>query len=403
LSQRLFYQDAYQTGFSAHILQHKTIDEHPAVLLDQTCFYPTSGGQMHDTGSLNGIAVMDVHAQNNDIWHLLASPLTGDQVQGHIDWPRRFDFMQQHTAFHILAGSVAKLFDTATLASHLGEQVSTIEIAMKELSGNQLKQLEEMANSVVWENRRVSAYFVSAEEATERNIRKALTGTGPFRLVEVFDFDLDPCGGTHVNSTGQVGLIKIISKERLRGHLRLFFVAGRRAWLELEKYQAILVQIGSRFTTGIGQLVENLDKLLIENKELRKNQQKQGRLLVENSLADLCAKAKERPIVAQVFNNVSMEDLRWLASAAVKGQSGIYLLAAISDQVYLVFSSSELCVDLRIVLQKVLPMINGKGGGEAGFVQAGGEDSSRIAETLQNAEDQVRQQLNLKPRETLVL
>lgn len=391
MTERLYFKDAYQTYFSAKVLQSGEMDGCPAVVLDQTCFYPTSGGQMHDTGWLNGIAVHDVKHQDGEIWHLLSLPLLDGTVEGKIDWQRRFDFMQQHTAFHILAGCFSELFKISTLASHLGEEVSTIEIDVTDLTEEMLQRVEERANQVVWENRAVDSFFVTPEQANDRVVRKKIVLDEPVRLVEIAGLDLDPCGGTHVAGTAQVGLIKILAAERIRGHWRLTFVAGRRGWQEFCRESQIIKTLSDALTTGSDQLKVQIEKLLVENKEMRKALQQHSRVQADQAMAGLCERAAQQGVVMQVFEGLAMEDLRRIAVSASKKQPGIYLLAAKNDQGYLVFANSKDPFDLRPVLKAVLPMINGRGGGEASLVQGGGPAHEALEQALERAAQLVRQ------------
>ncbi|NLP10050.1 hypothetical protein GX408_06580 [bacterium] len=385
MTERLYFDDAYQTHFSAQIMQSGVIDGCPAVVLDQTCFYPTSGGQMHDTGWMNGIAVHDVRYQDGEIWHLLSSPLLAGKVEGTIDWLRRFDFMQQHTAFHILAGCFNALFKISTLASHLGEEVSTIEIDVADLTVEIMQQVEERANQVVWENRAVDSFFVTPEQANDRLVRKKIALNGPIRLVEIAGLDLDPCGGTHVRSTAQVGVIKMLAAERIRGHWRLTFVAGRRGWREFCREYEIIRTLSDTLTTGTEQLMAQIEKILAENKEMRKALQQYNRAQVDQTMSGLCARAAQQGIVVQLFHDLSMEELRRVAVVASKKQPGVYLLAARSEQGYLVFANSRDQLDLRPVIKAVLPMINGRGGGEASLVQGGGPAHEALEQALERA------------------
>jgi alanyl-tRNA synthetase len=396
LTERLYYHDAYQTDFSSRIIARQTLEGGPAVRLEATLFYPTSGGQMHDVGWLNDVAVVDVCLIDDEIWHVLAAPLVDEQVHGKLDWPRRFDFMQQHTAFHLLAGAFTNLLQVETLASHLGEQSATIEIGLAEIDDEQIRRIELAANVKVWENRAVRSFFVTAEQAAAMAVRKEPQMQTQIRLVEVQDFDLDPCGGTHVKNTAEVGLIKITARERIRGHWRLTFVAGKRAWLTMDGWQAILMQAGERFTTGFEQIVENLDKALEERKELRKNLQKLGRRVAETSLSDLIVRAKTATVVVQKYDEMNMEDLRWLASSACKSQPGIYLLAATGEPVRLILSSSMANVDLRTVFREIAPLIKAKGGGDAGFVQGSATERTLLDEALGKAAILARQQMDAK-------
>jgi alanyl-tRNA synthetase len=395
VTRRLYFDDMYCKEFAAVVQQRKVIGDKAAVCLDQSLFYPTSGGQMHDKGWLNDIPVLDVQVVEEEIWHILDRPLPDDQVSGKLDWVRRFDFMQQHTAFHILAGSFHQILQIDTLASHLGEVVSTIEINKAELSPSEWSRVEEYANQVVFENRTVRAFFVENTELSKLPLRKQATISGAVRLVEIADIDLDPCGGTHVSTTGQVGLIKLLSREKVRGHLRLSFVAGARAWREMSRLQDIATQAAGRFTTSIEALGSAIDKMQIENRDLRKKNQTMSRVLAEAALQELIQAARASGVLSYKFSHLSAEDLRWLASSAVKQQPATYLLAGEAQQASLVFSSSDQRIDLRQVIKKILPLINGKGGGDAGFVQGAGTNLENLDKALQEAKAETERQLKL--------
>lgn len=393
MSTRLYYEDAYRQTFSAEVQQRRLIESREAVSLNETLFYPTSGGQMHDTGWLNDIPVVDVLYQDEEIWHILASPLAGDRIAGRLNWPRRFDFMQQHTAFHVLAGSFKKLFNIETLASHLGEEESTIEIAAGEFAADDTARLEEYANQVIYENRPVRAFFVNQAETANLALRKTTEMNEPVRLVEIEQLDLDPCGGTHVSSTGQVGMIKVTGRERVRGHVRLSFVAGTRCRREMGRLQEITQQLAGRFTTRVDALVAAVEKMQAENRELRKKMQSLSRTLAENALPEITAAACSGKAVVRIYSDLSADDLRWLAGTAVRQQPGIYLLANQSQPAALVFSSADQRIDLRSLFKTILPLVNGKGGGDAGFVQGAATAIDQLAAALEQAGQEVERLL----------
>ncbi len=388
---KLYQADSYLRECTVQVIERAVIDGQPAVMLDRTIFYPTSGGQMHDTGYLDQVKVVDVRMIDDEIWHLLSEPLASDQARAVLDWPRRFDFMQQHTAFHILAGCFLKIFGITTLSSHLGEKESTIDVDTQELTAEQLQNIEEMANRIVWEDRLVRILEVTDEEARTMNVRKGPAVSGLVRLIEIADHDLDPCGGTHVNRTAQVGMIKIIGRERVRKNLRFVFVAGRRALSVLQNCHTTLQQLGGVLTTGVDELVVAVTKLMTEQKELRKKLREQAKLIGEFRLQELIQRAKTDIVVDYIFSDMDMETLRWLASTAIRQQSGVYLLASLSDRAYLVFASSIDEVDLRPVFKDVMAQIDGKGGGEAGFVQGSGSRVSALSEAMATARKKIAQ------------
>lgn len=216
---RLYYDNPYSTSFEAQVLE--TQQEGRRVYLDQTAFYPTSGGQLHDWGTLNGVAVLDVVDEDDGrIAHLLAGPLTRTAVVGEIDWGRRFDHMQQHSGQHLLSAVTPHL----TVGVHLGLETSTVDLATERLD---VVALEDLANAEVFRNRAVAVSYEDAE--TAQGLRKATERVGTIRIVTMDGLDRSACGGTHVRATGEIGPIWIRKTEKIRGNLRVHFLCGNRA------------------------------------------------------------------------------------------------------------------------------------------------------------------------------
>ncbi len=210
---RLYYQDAYTHSFDAQVV-HKT-DDGRRVYLDKTFFYPTSGGQPHDTGVLSGAAVTDVIDEGERIAHVLAEPLPGDLVQARIDWNRRFDHMQQHSGQHLLSAVFLERFGFETLSFHMGPEVSTVELGAKELTPEQIATVEERVNEIV---RAAVPLLISFEDAAAvQSLRKESRRTGTLRIIEIQEVDRSACGGTHVRTTAEIGPVQIRGSEKVRG------------------------------------------------------------------------------------------------------------------------------------------------------------------------------------------
>ncbi|HUR19607.1 MAG TPA: alanyl-tRNA editing protein, partial [Vicinamibacterales bacterium] len=242
MTNRIYYTDALQTTFEATVLSSLPLDavassenaastsRHSKVVLDTTAFYPTSGGQPFDRGTLGGQAVLDViDGDDGVVTHVVDAPLEqGSTVTGVIDWARRFDHMQQHTGQHILSAAFERTCAARTESFHLGTTSCTIDLA-REVSPAEIAAAETMACDIVFENRPVRVRFVSGAEAAALPLRKDPTRTGTLRLVEIDDCDLSACGGTHVPATGRVGVIAVSGWERFKGGSRIEFVCGHRA------------------------------------------------------------------------------------------------------------------------------------------------------------------------------
>ena len=205
-------------------------DDRWKVTLDRTAFYPTSGGQPFDTGTIGDANVLDVFEQEDGtIGHLVDRQLeTNSRVRGHVDWSRRFDHMQQHTGQHLLSAAFEREAGAKTVSFHLGTSASTIDLD-KELPADQIARVEDAVNGILWEDREVCVKFVTANEAAKLPLRKDPAREGELRIVEIKDYDLSACGGTHVKRTGAIGVIAIAGVERFKGGLRVEFVCGGRA------------------------------------------------------------------------------------------------------------------------------------------------------------------------------
>ena len=254
MTDRLYYTDPYLRDFDATVQRVDTRDGRTVVTLDRTAFYPTSGGQPFDTGTLGPFRVVDVVDEDDGTIAHVVEPGTenlepenqnrepqnqnperrtpnaepGSSLHGSINWPRRFDHMQQHTGQHVLSAAFERLFHIRTVSFHLGADVSTIDLA-GEASGAEIAAAEDAANRVVWEDRPVSIRYASAADAAQLPLRKEPKRSGTLRLIDVADFDLSACGGTHVARTGAIGVIAVARWDRFKGGQRLEFVCGGRA------------------------------------------------------------------------------------------------------------------------------------------------------------------------------
>ncbi len=392
-TKKLYFDDSYLTEFRATVVQVTERNGCTAVVLDRTAFYPTSGGQMHDTGQLGQAMVTDVILENGQILHLVRGDLQKGPIAGRIDWQRRFDFMQQHTAFHILAQSFLRLFGCETISSHLGEALSTIDVQIQKIDWEMIKRVEQLANSIIWQNRTVRAFLVDKKELDSLPVRKGEINENPVRLVEIHDFDLDPCGGTHVGNTAEVGLVKILAYEKIRDCLRFTFVAGQRAYKDYATKQTVLQELGSLFSTGQEEIVHSAQKALDLSKHYRKQVNKLQERLVEYE-ADKLIKdsALQNGIVVREYSEYDMGFIRRLAGLAIKKKNITLLLGCRSaTESSIVFATSQ-DVDLRQVFSQVQDEFGGRGGGKPDFIQAGG-GSGNLSLVLNKAREVVVKQL----------
>ncbi|MDP4164911.1 MAG: alanyl-tRNA editing protein, partial [Bacillota bacterium] len=273
MKNKIFYRDAYICNFTSKIVK-QAVDEDGRVfvVLEETAFYPTGGGQPHDVGTLNGIEVEDVEEIDGEIRHYVKMPLSevGADVLGAIDWERRFDHMQQHSGQHILSAAFERLFNMKTLSFHLGKEVLTIDLGVEKLTEEDAWQAEELANRIILENRTIESKWVTEQELENYHLRKKIAVTDNIRLVIIPDFDDNGCGGTHPDSTGQVAAIKILDWEKQKNNTRLRFICGSRVRKQLYQKQEILTQLSPLLNAPEETLVSAVRRQLEVVKDLEK-------------------------------------------------------------------------------------------------------------------------------------
>lgn len=390
MTERLYYDKAYLRVFVARVLERRTVDGRPALVLDRSAFYPTSGGQQHDTGTLNDVAVVDVEvAADGAVLHLLAEPLPEavEEVIGAIDWPRRFDHMQQHSGQHLLSQAFYQTTGHETVSVHFGDELCTVDLAGDDLTGAQVAAVEDHANAIVWEDREIRAYEVDDSELASIPLRRPPKVTGSIRIVEIDGYDWSACGGTHVAHTGSIGPIALLRVERSRGNSRVYFVCGRRAVEDARRRRELLAAVAGLLDTA----PEEVPDLLAARQERMKEQDRQIRALQEELLGyraqDLLAQAEPMQgfkLICRVMDGLDPGGLKSLAGELVAEPGIVTLLAcAVNGKGTAIFARSA-DVDLHAgqLLRAVLPRFGGGGGGRPDFAQGGGVDGQQLAEML---------------------
>ena len=388
MTDRLYFTDPYLRTFDATIARVDRRDDRLVLTLDRTAFYPSSGGQPFDTGSLGGLRVVDVvDEEDGSISHVAESgtlnPEPGSSVHGEIDWARRFDHMQQHSGQHVLSAAFDTLFNVRTVSFHLGAVASTIDLA-REMSPAEIAAAEHEANRIVWEDRPVGIRFATAEEAAQLPLRKESVRGGTLRLIDVQDFDLSACGGTHVARTGGIGVIAVASWERFKGGQRLEFVCGGRA---LDGYRTFRDAMTASVRL-LSVLPEELPAA-IERMQGDAKEQKRATVGLQNELAryhaeDMANGAEEvrlKPdttgdarcrLVARAVD-ADANGLKSLASAIVaKPGFLVVLVSTTSPALAVIARSVDVTVSAQQLLAALIKQFGGRGGGRPEMAQGGG-------------------------------
>jgi len=380
VTERLYYTDPYLTEFDANVL---SVEEHggrPAAVLDRTAFYPTSGGQPFDVGRLGDTAVVDVVDRDDGvILHIVEHSIPTGRVRGAVDWPRRFEHMQQHTGQHVLSAAFDRLVGARTESFHLGSGSSTIDLT-RVVSSAEIDRVEDEANRVVWEDRPVAIRFVDAEEAARLPLRKESVRTGTLRIIDVQDFDVSACGGTHVSRTGAIGSILVRSAEKFRGGSRVEFLCGVRA---LRGYRELRGAIdGSIRLLSVlpAELAAAIERLQGNAKEARREITDLQVRLAGFEADALAARAEQTGGVKAVIAPLEgwdQQGLKAIASAIASRPGHVAALFSLSAPAAVVIArSADLTIDSAAILKKLIERFGGKGGGRADLAQGGGLQGS---------------------------
>lgn len=369
MTERLYYTDAYLSRFRARVLDRT--DDGRTVYLDRSAFYPTSGGQPNDLGRLGDVAVLDVVDEGERVAHRLSAPLETDEVEGAIDWTRRFDLMQQHTGQHLLSAVLEEMFGWPTVSVHFGAESSTLDIDVGVVAPEAVAAAETRANAVVWENRPVHVAFEDAASAT--GLRKATERSGTLRIVTIADLDRSACGGTHVRATGEIGAILLRRTERMKQLTRIEFLCGGRAVARARRDLDALASIAAAFSAALDDtpaLVARQREALAESLAARKALL--AELATRRAAARHAAATPDADGVRRVrleFERTDVEELRaeMQALAALPMVVGTALL--LDPPMLLVAASGDSGVDAGGRLKAALAAVGGKGGGSPRFAQ----------------------------------
>jgi alanyl-tRNA synthetase len=376
VTERLYFADSLLTEFEATVVACAPAGNDFEVVLDRTAFYPSSGGQPFDTGTIGGARVIDVRDDDAGvIHHRVDTPFRiGEHAHGKVDWPRRLDHMQQHTGQHVLSAAFDRLFNVRTTSFHLGAETSTIDLA-REVTPKEIVLAEAEANRVVWDARPVVVRYVTAEEAAALPLRKEPVKTGTLRLVEVTGFDLSACGGTHVPQTGLIGGIGVAGWERFKGATRLTFVCGARLLESHGNLRDAVASASRALSTGAADLAAAIERLLAEQKSSMREIRRLQEEVAIGRAASLRASAVAIGSFRVVFLHEPSADaaaLKPLASAIVSEPGFAAVLTGGGQPTPAVVArSSDVKVDVGAWMKRAAAELGGRGGGRSELAQGG--------------------------------
>jgi alanyl-tRNA synthetase len=378
MTRRLYYEDPDLLRFTSRLLRQDPLEQagrkHWAVVLEATAFYPEGGGQPADRGTLEGAEVEDVQDRGGEVLHVLSRPLSaeaGAEISGEVDPGRRADFRRQHTGQHVVSAALQAAAGARTVSANLGEEFTSVEVDLSSLNAEALGAAEELANRIVNGNHPVRLHWVSAEEAARFPLRKPPpAGLERLRIVEIAGVDASACGGLHVSSTGEVGLIRYAGQEKIRGRVRLQWKIGGRAWSELRAREGVLAELARELTCGVEELPKSVRSLKAslkaQDQALARAEDRLAGLLAERLRSEAEETAPGGPrLVCRLLENASPGLLPALFHALVGAPRTVVCLGVpTGDSLsWLLGCSEDLDLPLGDRLPALLALIDGKGGG----------------------------------------
>ncbi len=377
MSNRLYFNSPYLQEFSARIVDITEIDSGFKIQLDQTAFYPTSGGQPHDTGWINGIHVKDVLEDEKDIWHIVESKPKTDEIIGQIDWSRRYDHMQQHTGQHILSKAFFEDISTNTIGFQMGSEYSTIDLDIPSLTQTEIQKVEISANRIVWENHPVIIHYITKDDVAEIPFRKPPQVDGIIRVIWIVGVDVSACGGTHVNTTGEIGLIKISDFERYKGNTRLYFVCGNRALKDYQNIHNNILQVCKDLSINKDELPQAISRMkneIISTAKALKASRKEIMEIEADKLWENTGVIDGVKYIYDYLENRQYEDLIMAVNRLRSYPKTVCLLGIKEgDKLRIVCSRSKDKDDINAgkIIKSVVALLGGKGGGTTEIAHGG--------------------------------
>lgn len=398
MTDRLYYHDSFLYDFDAEVREVAETPR-PALILDATAFYPTSGGQVFDTGTITAgdakLKVTEVaDTEDGRVVHYLEAPVkdikTGTKIHGQIDASRRRDHMQQHSGQHVLSAAFVRLYDMPTVSFHMADDYCSIDLATPTLTKEQIESAERMANEIILENRPVGIRFVRREEASTLGLRKIpAADRNELRIIDIRDWDLSACGGTHVNQTGQIGCILLRKADKVRQGWRVEFVAGQRAVATARRDFSALTDAAALFSAHIYDVSQQVRNLLDEIRALRKQHEQSQEELAAAQAAALLAEttdANGRKVIVRTFNDRDLAFVKLLAQQLTRQSTQVVALLGItSPQPSLIFAQSPgQAFDMGALMKETMVSLGGRGGGSKDMAQGGLPKSEGIESALSN-------------------
>ena len=378
MTHKIYLENPYLREIDSRIIDKIYKDGKYYIKLNRTIFYPhLSGGQPGDKGTINGVQVLEVYEEESDIIHVVKENIHSDKVILNIDWENRLDNMQQHTGQHLLSAAFYKLYNGETVGFHIGQDYEYIDVTLPELLEDEAEKIEIYANRIISSNFEIKSYYIEKNDISKIPVRKQPTVNSNIRIVEIDNIDFSPCAGTHLRSTGEIGLVKIRKWEKYKGNVRIEFVCGNRALFDYRWKNKAIRDIGlllSSKDTDVFHKVQLLfhqkEELEKKNKDLKEELLKyKGEELLMNSV-----KINGTSFVAKIFDDIDLKEINAISNYLVNSKSNLVQIYGSSYEnkgQFLVSITKDLKINLKEVFKEVSNEFEIKGGGSPHIIQGG--------------------------------
>lgn len=377
MTYKLYLDNPYLREIDARIVDKIYKDGKYYIKLNRTIFYPhLSGGQPKDKGTINGVDVVDVYEDNLDIIHVTKDNIHSDKVILTIDWENRLDNMQQHTGQHLLSAAFYKLYNGETVGFHIGQDYVYIDVTLPELTDYETEKIEIYTNRVIASNFEIKSYYIEKTDIEKIPVRKQPVVNSNIRIVEIDNIDFSPCAGTHLRSTGEIGIIKIRKWEKYKGNIRIEFVCGNRALYDYRWKNKMINDIGLFLSSKDLDVLEKVKILYAQKEDLEKTNKSlrediciyKGEDLLRNSF-----KINNTSFISKIFDNMDLKEISLISNYLSNSNIIIQLYGSTYEEKgqFLISVSKEFDINLRNILKDISEEFNIKGGGSPQTIQGG--------------------------------
>ncbi len=383
MTKRFYYTDPDLLEFEASIVKSEKCEENWLTILNQTAFYPTSGGQNHDNGFLNNIEIIDViETENNNIAHISKEPIgnSGSKVLGKIDATRRWHYRRLHTSQHIISNTFIKLFGYTTASVHLGEDYGAVELETEKLSKDEINKAEILVNQIILSNSPIEIQFLNFEDALKLPLRKVPKIKENIRIIKIGDFEYSACGGTHCNATGEIGFIKFIETEKIRNRILLKFLCGEMVLKNYSGIYNVTKELSNKLTCHQSDLISRINSLIDENKKYNKEISALNKELMPLKIDDILIEKEQCHDLSFIIANSNLKDQSLIANYATKISERINGIVVLLYQNRIIIASN---IPKKLSAGKLAKFLSSKtslkGGGNDKLAQMGGKENIELS------------------------